>query len=174
MINMVSGCASSHDRPIRLGDDEPNDFPYETDIVQWRMNTQGIHNQTARQPIEKLHNKADDPSIEVPHHELGREWAISYLNGYQSGTMMSNMVPSGYKSSIEYIPDIETAIAVAVSIWNAIYGTERINRQSPYFAYLIEDYWVVTGSLPEGALGGSAKAIIQKSTGEILQVLHSQ
>jgi hypothetical protein len=85
---------------------------------------------------------------------------------YKSGELQNYIPPTGY------IPDAETAISIAVAIWKPIYGAKQIDDEAPYFAYQIDDYWVVTGSLPEGWLGGTAKAIIKKGTGEVVHVIH--
>ena len=100
--------------------------------------------------------------------ELGEAWAKEYLTEFKDGKLTEYVPPSGY------VPDAETAISVAVAAWNPIYGVKKIEREAPYFAYLVDGYWVVTGSLPEGSLGGTAKAIIRKSTGEIVHVIHHQ
>ena len=98
--------------------------------------------------------------------ELGYEWATSYKEKYVGGSVAESIRKNGL------VPDKETAIKIAVSNWTPIYGKEQIEFESPYFAYLVDDYWVVTGSLPTGYKGGTAKAIISKFTGEIVHVTH--
>lgn len=65
----------------------------------------------------------------------------------------------------------EEAIAIAVNEWNTIYGKKTIEGEKPYFARLEGDVWIVTGSLPEGYVGGVATAIISKKDGSILKFL---
>jgi hypothetical protein len=80
-----------------------------------------------------------------------------------------------YKPPNGSVPDKETAIAIAVAVWQPIYGKEHIERQAPYQANLVDGVWVVSGTLPRGLLlGGTAKALIRPDTGEILQVIHEQ
>ena len=73
-----------------------------------------------------------------------------------------------------YVPDQETAIKIAVAVWEPIYGKAAIAKQSPYNARLNNGVWVVTGSLPGRMLGGVALAEISKEHGTILRVTHGR
>jgi hypothetical protein len=73
-----------------------------------------------------------------------------------------------------YVPDEQTAIGIAVSVWAPIYGKEQIEKQKPYSALLVNGYWVVSGSLPENMVGGVAQAVIEKKTGQVIYVIHSK
>lgn len=79
-----------------------------------------------------------------------------------------------YKSLYGYVPDETTAIAISVASWNPIYGAEKIAKEKPYKAELKRDIWVVTGSLPEGYVGGVAIAEISKNDGTILRISHGK
>lgn len=98
--------------------------------------------------------------------ELGADWAKSYLEEVLKGRKKTVIKEHGL------VPDSETAIAIAVSIWNPIYGKENIAKQSPFFAYQVSDYWVVTGSLPQGWKGGTAKCVISKKDASVIHVMH--
>ena len=70
-----------------------------------------------------------------------------------------------------FVPNEQTAIAIAVAVWTAIYGEKAVERQKPYKATLEGGFWRVEGS-PEASkgashLGGVAVAIISKKDGEI-------
>jgi NTF2 fold immunity protein of polymorphic toxin system component len=54
------------------------------------------------------------------------------------------------------VPDAATAIKIAVAVWKRIYSETEIAREKPYRAYLRDDVWIVTGSLPENFVGGVA------------------
>lgn len=84
----------------------------------------------------------------------------------QDGALHSYKPPAGY------VPDAETAIRIAVAIWEPIYGKKKIESQKPYHATLKDGVWIVEGSLPDNALGGVALAEISKSDGTILRVSH--
>jgi hypothetical protein len=73
-----------------------------------------------------------------------------------------------------YVPDEQTAIAIAVAVWAPIYGKALIEDEKPYHATLKNGVWTVTGSLPEGYDGGSALAEIAQDDGRILRVIHYQ
>jgi len=78
------------------------------------------------------------------------------------------------KTITNYVPNEEVAIKIAEAIWLPIYG-EKIYDQKPYIIYLLKDsVWIVTGTLPENELGGTAYIEIQKSDGKILKVTHGK
>ena len=79
-----------------------------------------------------------------------------------------------YKPEEGYVSNEETAIKIAVAVWIPIYGEEEIENQKPYNAVLINEVWHVTGSLPEGWLGGFAEAEIAKDDGRILRISHGE
>ncbi len=73
------------------------------------------------------------------------------------------------------MPNEETAIKIAVAVWEPIYGAEHIANEKPYHARLTNGVWIVEGSLPKGAeIGGVAEAQITKENGKILNVIHGQ
>jgi hypothetical protein len=73
-----------------------------------------------------------------------------------------------------YVRDEATAIKIARAVWEAIYGEERIKRQSPFKAVLSNGVWRVEGSLPVKMLGGVALAEIAQDDGRILRVSHGR
>jgi hypothetical protein len=81
---------------------------------------------------------------------------------------------NNYKPKDGYVPDAETAIAIAVAIWNPIYGKKQIEEEKPFKASLSNGVWTVHGSLPEGCVGGVAIAEISKDDCKVLRVIHEQ
>jgi hypothetical protein len=81
---------------------------------------------------------------------------------------------NNYKPKDGYVPDAETAVAIAVAVWDPIYGKDQIAQEKPYKASLAKGIWTVTGSLPENTVGGVAEADISKDDGRILRVSHGQ
>ena len=79
-----------------------------------------------------------------------------------------------YKPPQGSVPDQATAIRIAVAIWEPIYGRAEIAAEAPYKAKLVGSVWVVEGNLPEGMLGGVARAEIAKDDGRIIRVTHGQ
>jgi len=78
-----------------------------------------------------------------------------------------------YKPKDGFVPNEDTAIRIAEAVWLPIYG-EEIYGEKPFKAVLEEGVWIVTGSLPEGHLGGVAIAEISKEDGRILRVSHGK
>ncbi len=81
---------------------------------------------------------------------------------------------ANYKPKDGYVPDEQTAIAIAVAVWKPIYGKDKIEGEKPFKAQLKNGIWTVTGSLPEGFDGGVAEADIAKDDGRILRVIHGK
>ena|SRR5947207_2631430 len=81
---------------------------------------------------------------------------------------------SQYKPKDGFVPNADTAIAIAVAVWSPIYGATHIANEKPYHATLKEGIWIVEGSLPEGYNGGVARAEIAKEDGRILSVSHGK
>jgi NTF2 fold immunity protein len=73
-----------------------------------------------------------------------------------------------------YVPDEQTAIAIAVAAWIPIYGKAQIENEKPYKATLKDGVWTVTGTVPPGYDGGTALAEIAQADGRILRVIHYQ
>lgn len=95
--------------------------------------------------------------------------------------MIGNALPAlagetahSYKPASGYVPDAETAIRIAVAIWEPIYGRERIEAERPYRASLRNGVWVVEGTLLPGTLGGVAVAEISKADATVLRVSHGK
>jgi hypothetical protein len=73
-----------------------------------------------------------------------------------------------------FVPDSATAVRIAVAVWIPIYGEQQIMSEQPFIAKLDKGVWTVTGTLPEGYLGGTAIAHISKQDGRILFVFHER
>jgi hypothetical protein len=84
----------------------------------------------------------------------------------------SNADRNSYKPKDGYVPDEQTAIAIAVAVWIPIYGKEQIESEKPFKATLKDGVWFVTGSLRENMVGGTAIAEISQDSGGILRVIH--
>jgi hypothetical protein len=73
-----------------------------------------------------------------------------------------------------YVPDAKTAMRIAEAVWIPVYGEREIADEKPFKATLVKDVWTVTGSLPNGMLGGVAEAEISKSDGRIIRISHEK
>jgi len=82
---------------------------------------------------------------------------------------------AGYVPPNGFVPDAETAIAIAVAVWKPIYGSKEIEAQRPFRAKLIQGIWHVAGApLPPEYRGGVAEAQISKEDGRVLHVIHGK
>jgi hypothetical protein len=90
------------------------------------------------------------------------------------GLSFADEKPFNYKPKDGYVPDEQTAIAIAVAVWSPIYGRDHIQNEKPFKAVLTNGVWHVEGTLPEGLVGGVAVAEISKDDGRILKVSHGQ
>jgi NTF2 fold immunity protein len=79
-----------------------------------------------------------------------------------------------YKRPANYVPDEATAIKIAVAVWEAIWGAEKIAGEKPYHAELHAGVSTVTGSLPPRYSGGVALAEISKEDGRIIRIDHGK
>lgn len=79
-----------------------------------------------------------------------------------------------YKPSQGYVPNAETAVKIAVAVWEPIYGEDQIAHEKPYTAVLLNGIWTVQGSLPKGFVGGVAIAEIAKADGRVIRVSHGK
>src|SRR5688572_28245452 len=60
-----------------------------------------------------------------------------------------------------FVPDANTAIKIAVAVWEPMFGAKTIAQEKPYRAKLLTNtVWRVEGSLPENRRGGVATAFI--------------
>jgi hypothetical protein len=72
-----------------------------------------------------------------------------------------------------YVPNEETAIRIALAVWEPIYGASQIAEQKPYRARLERGVWIVEGTM-HSEMGGVAIAEIAKADGRVLRVSHGR
>ena len=78
------------------------------------------------------------------------------------------------KPKAGFVPDEQTAIAIAVAVWTPIYGEKIIQKEKPFKAELRDSVWHVYGTLPEGYRGGTVEAEMSKVDARILRVCHGR
>jgi hypothetical protein len=81
---------------------------------------------------------------------------------------------AGYQPANGVVPDPATAIAIAVAVWEPIYGKKTVAEEAPYRATQKDGHWTVTGTLPKGRVGGTATAVIDKMNGRIITIFHTK
>ena len=70
------------------------------------------------------------------------------------------------------IKEEKTAINVAEPILFEIYGKSKIQDEKPYEAYLINNYWVVSGTLNRVSFGGTFSIIIDARNSKVIEIIH--
>jgi hypothetical protein len=80
----------------------------------------------------------------------------------------------GVGRSFGYVPDAETAIRIAVTVWEPLYGKKNIASERPFRVTLRGGIWHVSGSLPPLTAGGVAEADIRRSDGKVLRIMHGK
>jgi hypothetical protein len=73
-----------------------------------------------------------------------------------------------------YVPNEETAIKIAVAVWEPIYGKKEIANEKPYKVNLQNGVWYVKGSVKSGWKGGVAEIEICKQTAQVIRLNHGK
>jgi hypothetical protein len=80
----------------------------------------------------------------------------------------------GFQPKDGIVPDAKTAIAIAVAVWNPVYGEKELASEKLYSAVLRNGRWTVTSSVPNGWVGGAATAVISKVDGRVIKIYHTK
>ncbi|WP_298321353.1 NTF2 fold immunity protein [uncultured Aquimarina sp.] len=78
------------------------------------------------------------------------------------------------KMNEKLIPKKAGAIKYAELILFEKYKKENIEFQKPYQVYLIDDYWVIFGTLPKNYKGGVFSIVFDSWNGKIMRLTHSK
>ncbi|WP_313099749.1 NTF2 fold immunity protein [Epilithonimonas sp.] len=101
---------------------------------------------------------------------LGKSYAQQELKSSLVDKKQHNLID--YKSII--IKDSATAINIAEPILFSIYGKNNITEQRPYETYLIDNYWIIKGTLPKYYMGGTFLIIINAFDSKIIKITHGK
>jgi hypothetical protein len=102
--------------------------------------------------------------------KLGETYARKELKIALSDKSIHNVISS--KALI--IKNKETAIKVVEPILFGIYGEDNITRERPYESYLIDNYWIISGTLPEGYDGGTFLIIVDATNSKVIRLTHGK
>ena len=102
--------------------------------------------------------------------KLGEANARNKLKVALTDTTIHNVI--GVNSLL--IKNKETAINVVEPILFAIYSKDNIIKQRPYDIYLIDNYWVVSGTLTKGYLGRTFLIIVDATNSKIIRLTHGK
>jgi hypothetical protein len=87
---------------------------------------------------------------------------------------VDNTSAQSYRPKEGFVPNQETAIKIAVAVWEPIYGKKKIAGEKPYKVNLQNGVWNVKGSLKHGLKGGVAEIEICKATAQIIRLSHDK
>ncbi|SCY98339.1 YbbC/YhhH family protein [Flavobacterium caeni] len=89
--------------------------------------------------------------------------------------LVENIDPQNLPNTeVKFLNDETSAVKVAEKILFKIYGEKNIAKQKPYKVYLIKEFWIVSGTLPEGFDGGTFLVILDKRNSRILKISHGK
>ena len=101
---------------------------------------------------------------------FGKDHAQKQLNIALSSEAQHNII-----NNIDIIiKDSSTAIQIVEPILFSIYKKKNIESQKPYEIYLIDYHWIISGTLPEGWLGGTFLIILDARNVSILKITHGR
>ena len=89
-------------------------------------------------------------------------------------TLIDRSIHNVINSNSLLIKDKETAINVVEPILFSVYRKDNIIKQRPYKTYLIDNYWIVSGTLPQGYLGGTFLIILDATDSKIIRLTHGK
>ncbi|MBF9140769.1 YbbC/YhhH family protein [Hymenobacter properus] len=104
------------------------------------------------------------------HSMHGIEYAKKELQESLKNKSLHNVVSTNKL----LVSDSSTAVQVLEPIIFHIYGKEDIVKQRPYEINLIDNYWVMSGTLPKGWLGGVFMIIMDAHNCQIIRITHGK
>lgn len=72
-----------------------------------------------------------------------------------------------------FVPNKDTAVAIAYAVALPVYGIEELNREKPFRAELKGGQWIVLGTLHKNTSGGTLVVQIDQASGAITYLGHS-
>jgi hypothetical protein len=103
-----------------------------------------------------------------PRLRYGKTFAEQELKLALTDTTLHNIVDN----NTILIKDSLTAISIVEPILFSIYGKDNIVFERPYETYFIDNYWIISGSIPKGVDGGAFLVIVDSRNCKLLKVTH--
>lgn len=75
---------------------------------------------------------------------------------------------------VKKLTKLEDLVNVAEKVLFPIYGEESIKGEQPYRIKKYKEKWIITGSLPEGSVGGVFKMVINAENSQVESVIHGE
>ena len=134
-------------------------------LIIFVFSCNGINkNESLKNDSETNSEKKDS----VKHYFVGEKLEKEELNGFLKDSN-NNLL----KGEI-LIKDTQTLISIAEPILFNIYGKQSIIDERPYEVNLFGDYWIMSGTLKEGWIGGTFSFAINRKTCTVVGISHGK
>ena len=101
---------------------------------------------------------------------LGKSYAEKELKAALAEKMQHNVIDN----KTVLIKDSIIVISIAEPILFSIYGKDNITKQRPYEIFFIDNYWIISGTLPKDYLGGTFLIIIDSRDSKVIRITHGK
>ena len=113
--------------------------------------------------------------ILLPFFALAQQLTKADSQSYREIIKWALTDKTNYRFQInKAIADKETAVSVAEPILFSIYGKDQIIGEKPYNVALIDGFWILTGTLPDGYVGGTFLIIFSAKDGRVIKLTHGK
>jgi len=136
-------------------------------------NTSNMTTEGTAKELEAAINREQSELINYPIKDMQindmLELEETYINNKAESVL-------GYEVYLDNFSNAEDIVLEIEKLWVEIYGEEQIKLQLPYTIYhdVENEIWFITGTLEEGAIGGTAYAFVDGNSGKVLYVGHGQ
>ena len=103
------------------------------------------------------------------HWRMSKEQAENIVNETLKDSTLHNVI--GNKA---ILTTDKKVIKFSELILFDIYGKKNIEKQKPYDVFLIDKYWLISGTLSKGTLGGTFMMIIDSRNYKIIRLTHGK
>ena len=101
---------------------------------------------------------------------LGKEYAEREIKSSLLDKSQHNVI----NNKAVIIKDSLTALNIAEPLLFSIYGKNNITKQRPYEIYFIDNYWLITGTLPSDWKGGTFLIIMDSRDSKVIRITHGK
>src|ERR1035437_486352 len=101
---------------------------------------------------------------------LGKSYAEKELKAALAEKMQHNVIDN----KTVLIKDSIIVISIAEPNLFSIYGKDNITKQRPYEIFFIDNYWIISGTLPKDYLGGTFLIIIDSRDSKVIRITHGK
>jgi uncharacterized protein YecT (DUF1311 family) len=133
-------------------------FPMEADLLRARLTRRQVT--ALKELLEQYSGDQPMSNVQADHDE--------FVFVRKQNALSPGIVPKE-----GFVPDKDTAIAIACAVSVPVYGKEQIDGEKPLRAELENGKWLVIGTLHGGGVGRTLIVEIEQTTGRISYLGHS-